>query len=65
MLAKPKNPEAWGVCKDGGMLCPRCLVTEAKNIKEAPKYNDDQWHVIGYEVPENGTPCDHCGSCCH
>lgn len=57
-----RNELSWGICKDGGVLCNRCLVTEKNLIDAAKDGSDPQWEVIGHEVVENGTICDHCGA---
>ena len=67
LLALAKQKYAWPggypllfLMKDGGVLCPDCVVREWETISQAE--DDPQWELEGYFIHYEGPPwpCDHC-----
>lgn len=53
-------PQVSYVAKDGGFLCVVCA--NGGNGSEASTTSDnDQWRIVGAQVNERATQCDHCG----
>lgn len=53
-------PQVSYVLADGGFLCVTCA--NGGNGSDASTENDDkQWRIIGAQVNDEATNCDHCG----